>query len=230
MENRLVQICALFLRLALAIRPCLVFDTYLIVQTTASTPRFNQLGFNLFQEHDLRFGDRIKPKRIVVDIQQEETKGPSSMFASYSWFIHYMFIVVCTSSVSSCSFHEQHCGNNITRHSSIPIHSIHFPPWRRPKRFWRPVLFRWDDFSEKQMRLKMFLLRHILWKKRHGRPASVTNLTGRSSNSSNGDFGRGKVPFCFENSPVQRLSRGRHKMSPCWKCCVLLGRSFIVPQ
>jgi len=75
-------------------------------------------------------------------------------------------------------------------------------------------------FSEKQMRLKMFLLRHILWKKRHGRPASVTNLSGRSFNSSNGDFGPGKVPFCFENSLVQRLSRGRYKMSPCWKCCV----------
>lgn len=165
MENRLVHfIFPFFLPLALAvwliasggsIRPGLVFDTYLNVQTTASTPRFNQLGFNLFQEHDLRFGDRIKPKRIVVDIQQEETKGPSSMFASYSWFIHYMFIVVCTSSVSSCSFHEQHCGNNITRHSSIPIHSIHFPPWRRPKRFWRPVLFHWDDFSEEQMRWQL---------------------------------------------------------------------------
>lgn len=75
MENRLVQICALFLRLALAI--C---KTYLNVQTTASTPRFNQLRFNRnLAWHDLRFGDQIKPKEVVVDIEQEETKVPSSI-------------------------------------------------------------------------------------------------------------------------------------------------------
>lgn len=98
------------------------------------------------------------------------------------------------------------------------IYSIHFPQMAAPQALLEAGFFHWDPFFWGTNALTDFSRKAYCVEEEARETSKFDKLSGRNSNSSNGDFGSGKVPFCFENSLVQRLSRGRHKMSPCWKC------------